>query len=129
MRRTNYGGPFEAERAYSPMVKTTGGSLLWLAGTTGVRDERDKQMGGEFEAQVRQCFRNIEVKLQKTGATLSNLVSMTVFISDPRFGPQFLKLRKEILKDNFLASALITVSGFADPMCLVEIQSVAVVDE
>jgi enamine deaminase RidA (YjgF/YER057c/UK114 family) len=128
MQRTDYGGPFEAERAYSPMVKTVGGAHLWLAGTTGMRDAADRQLGGDFDAQVRQCFRNIEIKLQKAGATLSNLVSMTVFINDPRLGPQFLKLRKEILKDNFPVSALITVSGFADPACMIEIQSVAVTD-
>jgi 2-iminobutanoate/2-iminopropanoate deaminase len=128
MQRTNFAGPFEAERGYSPVVKTVGGAHLWLAGTTGLRDDAGKIVGVDFEAQTRLCFRNIEAKLARAGGKLPDLVTMTVFIKDPRDGPKFLELRKEILKKDFPASALITVSGFADPRVMLEIQSVAVVD-
>ena len=128
MERTYIAGPFETERAYSPVVKTVGGVHLWVAGQTGLRDDGGKFLVGDFEAQVRQCFRNIEQQLAKGGGKLSDLVTMTVFIGDSRNGPRFLELRKEILKGNFPASALITVTGFADPRIMIEIQSVAVVD-
>jgi enamine deaminase RidA (YjgF/YER057c/UK114 family) len=52
---------------------------------------------------------------------------MTVFINDPRHGDRFTQIRKEILKDNFPASALITVTAFARPEILIEIQGVAVI--
>ena len=52
---------------------------------------------------------------------------MTVFINDVRHGDRFTEIRKEIFKDCFPASALITVSGFARPGILIEIQGVAVV--
>ena len=128
MERTHFSGPFETARAYSPVVKTVGGAHLWLAGTTGLRDEAGQLVGRDFEAQVRQCFRNIDATLATAGGKLSDLVTMTVFINDPRHGPRFLELRKEILKKDFPASALITVSGFADPRIMIEIQSVAVVE-
>jgi 2-iminobutanoate/2-iminopropanoate deaminase len=110
------------------MQRTYFGTHLWLAGTTGLRDEHDKVVAIDFDAQTRQCFRNMESKLALGGAKLSDLVTMTVFINDPRHGPRFLQLRKEILKKEFPASALITVSGFADPRILIEIQAVAVID-
>ena len=128
MQRTHIAGPFETERAYSPVVKTVGGAHLWVAGQTGLRDDGGKFLTGDFEGQTRQCFKAIADQLGKGGGTLGDLVTMTVFINDARNGPKFLELRKEILKKDFPASALITVVGFADPRILIEIQSVAVVE-
>jgi enamine deaminase RidA (YjgF/YER057c/UK114 family) len=129
MQRTRFAGPFENERAYSPVVKTVGGAHLWVAGQTGLRSDDGKFLVGDFEAQVRQCFKNIAAQLAKGGGKLTDLVTMTVFINDPRHGTKFLELRKEILQKEFPASALITVTGFADPRILIEIQSVAVVED
>ena len=56
------------------------------------------------------------------------MVTMTVFIADVRYGDRFVQLRREMFaKENFPASALITVSGFARPGMLIEIQGIAVV--
>ncbi|MNC99633.1 hypothetical protein D3C83_179880 [compost metagenome] len=52
---------------------------------------------------------------------------MTVFINDARLGDQFVKIRQETFKECFPASALITVSGFARPGLLLEVQGVAVI--
>ena len=55
---------------------------------------------------------------------------MTVFINDPRNGDRLTQLRKEIFPDgNFPGSALITVSNFAVPGMLIEIQGVAVIGD
>ena len=128
MQREFIAGPFETQRGYSPIVKTTGGTHVWIAGQTGARDENGKPAYGDFEAQTRQTFWNIEMQLAKAGGKLSDLVYMTVFLKDQRHGPRFLELRREILKKDFPVSALITVVGFADPAILLEIQSIAVVD-
>jgi 2-iminobutanoate/2-iminopropanoate deaminase len=122
-------GPFETERGYSPVIKTVGGTHVWVAGQTGHRDAAGKPGNHDIESQTRQCFRNIEAQLAKAGGKLSDLVYMTVFLKDQRHGPKFLELRREILKKDFPVSALITVVGFADPDVLLEIQSIAVVDE
>ena len=52
---------------------------------------------------------------------------MTVFINDNAMGDRFVKIRQEVFKECFPASALITVTGFARPGLLVEVQGVAVV--
>ena len=68
--------------------------------------------------------------LKRSGGSLQNLVTMTVFINDPRNGDQFVKMRHEMFPDRkFPASALITVSNFAQPGILIEIQGVAVITE
>ena len=122
------GTDFQKSRAFSPAVITEGGKTVWLAGQTATVDEHGKDISGNFEAQARTIFALIDKTLRRVGGTVANVVTMTVFINDPRYGDQFVKLRSEIFKDGrFPASALITVSHFARPGMLIEIQAVAVV--
>jgi 2-iminobutanoate/2-iminopropanoate deaminase len=119
---------FQASRAFSPAVITQGGRTVWLAGQTATRDEAGNDISGNFDAQVRTIFSLIDKTLRRTGGTLANLVTMTVFINDPRYGDRFVELRKAFFPDgNYPASALITVSHFARPGMLIEIQGVAVI--
>ena len=119
---------FQASRAFSPAVITQGGRTVWLAGQTATRDEAGNDISGNFDAQVRTIFSLIDKTLRRTGGSLANLVTMTVFINDPRNGDRFIELRKGFFSDgNFPASALITVSHFARSGMLIEIQGVAVI--
>jgi 2-iminobutanoate/2-iminopropanoate deaminase len=116
-------------RAYSPGVITEGGRIVWLAGQTGFRDEQGKEVVG-FEAQTRQAFKGIDAVLKKAGGSLANIVTMTVFINDPRNGDRFVAVRRELFSEgNYPASALITVSNFAAPGMMLEIQAVAVIGD
>jgi enamine deaminase RidA (YjgF/YER057c/UK114 family) len=52
---------------------------------------------------------------------------MTVFIIDPRHGDRFVQIRREFFADGkYPASALLTISNFARPGMVIEIQGVAV---
>ncbi len=112
-------------RAYSHGVRV--GNLLFLAGQTGV-DANRRLAAGDFEAQTRQAFANLQAVLEAAGGSLDNLVTMTVFITDMRYGDEFTRLRGEILKRDFPASALIGVSQLAPHHALLEIQGIAVLD-
>jgi 2-iminobutanoate/2-iminopropanoate deaminase len=83
--------------------------------------------GRYFDAQVRDVFASIEKTLKAQGGTLKDIVTMTVFITDARNGDRFVAIRKEIFKECFPASALITVTGLAVPGLLVEVQGIAVI--
>ena len=108
-------------RAYSRAVVTTGGRTIWLAGQTASATTLD------FEGQVREVFSKLDATIRTAGgAGLRDMVTMTVFINDPRHGDRFVALRKEIFGGNFPGSALITVSHFARPGILVEVQGIAV---
>jgi len=117
-----------AERSgYSAAVVTQGGRTIWLAGMTGAVDATGKSLAGDFEAQVRTTFANIERALQEAGGKLSDLVTMTVFLTDARNHPKMTATRREILGKDFPASASISISHLANPNALIEIQAVAVV--
>lgn len=122
------GTDFQKGRAFSPAVITEGGKTIWLAGQTATVDGMGKDISGNFDAQTRAIFNAIDKTLRSTGGSLANLVTMTVFINDPRHGDSFVKIRNEFFKDGcFPASALLTISQFARPGMLLEIQGVAVI--
>ena len=114
-------------RAYSQAVITAGGRTVWLAGQVGASDASGRSLAGDFDGQVREVFSRLGQTLAEAGGKLGDMVTMTVFITDARYGDRFTQLRKEIFGDNFPASALITVAGLARPEILVEVQGIAVV--
>ena len=110
------------ERAFSRAVITEGGKTIWLAGRTA------SDASANFETQVRDVFASIDKTIRAVGGSgLRDMVTMTVFINDVRLGDQFVKIRQEVFKECFPASALITVTGFARPGLMVEVQGVAVI--
>lgn len=129
MDKSHIKGTWQEDFSFSPAVVTRGGRTVWLAGHTGQKADDGRSLAGDFEAQTRQTFRNIEKTLAQAGAGLADLVSMTVFLIDARYSRVMTDLRKEILKRDFPASAAITAAGFANPDMMIEIQAVAVVPE
>lgn len=117
------------ERAFSRAVATTGGKTVWLAGQTTTVDADGKSLAGDFEGQTREIFRILAERLADFGGSLADIVTMTVYIGDTRYGDQFVELRKQFFdNDRFPSSALITVVGFARPEILLEIKATAVVE-
>jgi len=82
---------------------------VWLAGQTGGN-------AGDFENEDREAFHQIDLTLKRAGGSLADMVTMTVFIKDPRKGDRLTELRREIFLDGRSpGSALIPVSNFAVP--------------
>ena len=109
------------ERAFSRAVTTEGGKVVWLGGQTGSPNLN-------FEGQVREIFAELDKTIKAVGGSgLKDMVTMTVFINDVRLGDRLTEIRKETFKECFPGSALITVSGFARPGILIEIQGMAVI--
>ena len=128
--KTTYLEPSERQkaRAYSPAVITEGGRIVWLAGQLALQDGEGRDIAGDFEAQTRQVFALMDATLRQAGGALADLVTMTVFIKEPRYGDRFVEIRRELFPDGkFPASALITVANFARPGIEIEIQGVAVI--
>jgi enamine deaminase RidA (YjgF/YER057c/UK114 family) len=119
----------QKERAYSPAVKVTGGTTIYLAGYGAFQDEAGKSYAGDFDSQVRLSFDRIRETLEKAGGTLDDIVTMTVFITDMANGTRFTQLRKEFFKEGrYPASALIGIKDLARPEMMIEIQAIAVID-
>jgi len=126
-RRRYIKRPTAQARAYSQAVITEGGRIVWLAGQVAAEDSSGNSLAGDFEGQVREVFARLNRTLEEAGGSLADMVTMTVFITDARYGDRFTELRKETFGDNFPASALITVAGLARPEMLVEVQGIAMI--
>ena len=114
-------------RGYSQAVVTEGGRIIWLAGQVAAENSAGRSLAADFDGQVREVFARLGHTLEEAGGRLSDMVTMTVFITDARLGDRFTQLRCEIFGDNYPASALITVAGLARPEMLVEVQGIAVI--
>jgi len=122
--------PFQLSRAFSPGVITQGGKTVWVAGQTATKDFDGKDIANNFEAQVKQVFGQIDQVLKDAGGSLDNVVQMTVFIKESRYGDRFVEMRKDFFKNgNYPGSALITVTNFARPGIEIEIQAVGVIGD
>jgi len=123
--REVFKGTWQETRAFSPLVRVQGGTTLYVAGVGHPRDAAGKPL--DFEAQVRGAFEDMRATLARAGASLDDIVTMTVFINDMRNGVRFTEIRRDYFKAGYPASALIGVSAFMDPAMLVEIQSIDVI--
>jgi enamine deaminase RidA (YjgF/YER057c/UK114 family) len=126
MNKSFVRGTWQQKRAFSPAVITEGGRMIFIAGHTGQTDDAGKSLAGDFDAQFRQTFRNIEKTLAEAGGTLRDMVTMTVFLGDARYTTRMTELRTELFGNDFPASAAITVQGFAQPEMMIEVQGIAV---
>ena len=121
---------FQLSRAFSPGVVTEGGRIVWVAGQTATRDNQGADIANNFEAQVKQVFSQIDQILKRAGGSLGNVVQMTVFIKESRYGDRFVEMRKDFFQNgNYPGSALITVTNFARPGIEIEIQAVGVIGD
>ena len=70
-------GIWQEQHSYSLGVKTTGKTTIYLAGVGAWEDETGKSLDGDFDGQTRAVFKQIRNTLEKAGATLDDIVTMT----------------------------------------------------
>lgn len=77
-----------------------------------------------YAAQCRQAWANVEAQLRAAGMSLDNLVKVTVFIADRRYGLENREVRRQVLGDRRVAMTVV-VAGIFDAAWLVEIEAIA----
>lgn len=104
------------------------GNTVYVAGQLAL-DKAGKLVGpNDIGAQTRQIFENMKRILQGGGATLRDIVKVTVFVTDIRYREPYGEVRQEFFPANPPASTLVQVSALAIPGALIEIEAVAVID-
>ena len=128
MPRQYITGEQEDSRAYSRSVITHGGTGIWMAGVGGAWDADGKSQAGDFEAQCRTTFANLRASVEVAGGTMDDIVTMTVFITDMRYGDRFVEMRRDYFT-HYPGSALIGIESLARPEMMLEIQAIAVIGD
>jgi enamine deaminase RidA (YjgF/YER057c/UK114 family) len=64
--------------------------------------------------------------MAKAGGSLDDLVTMTVYTTERRWGETFTDMRKEVFKTGYPSSAFMEARKLLTPGALLEIQAIAV---
>ena len=103
------------------------GNTIYLGGKTG-RDEQRNVVEGGFEAQAAKAFENMKLVLEAAGASLNDIVKLTIYFKNVEDSP---KLRG--IRDRFFTPPLPAMTGFQvaslGPGVLLEMDAIAVVED
>jgi len=110
---------------YSPVVKVTHGSFVFVSGLLS-RNQAGEVIGvGDMRAQIAQVGENLRLALASAGATLNDLVRTCTFTTDIDEFFRHPDLRDQIFGPALPTSTTIGVSRLSDPRFLVEIEAFA----
>ncbi len=106
----------------SPGVRV--GELLFISGNVA-NDANGNLVGpGDCEAQTRQVMSNIRTIAQAAGASMSDVVKMTCFLTDVNNYAAYGKVRSETFSNSPPASSTVIVAALVRPEFLVEVEAV-----
>src|SRR4051812_40714956 len=115
--------------SYSQVVEVTASRIIFIAGQTAL--DRDGSLIGknDFAAQAEQVFHNLSFALQASGCTASNLVKLTVFLTDMDNLTSYREARNRFFASVTPPAApavtLVEVSKLYGPDFMIEIEAIA----
>lgn len=113
---------------YSHVVTVEGRRLVFLAGQLS-RDANGNVVGkGDMRAQIVQTCENIKTALAAAGASLTDVVKTTTYVTDIDEFMRHVDVRLEYFGQALPTSTTVEVRKLAQPDLLVEIEVMAVTD-
>jgi reactive intermediate/imine deaminase len=94
---------------YSQAVKT--GLVVFLSGQIGLDPATKDFVGGDFAAQVRQAFSNLEAVARASGGSLANAVKFTLFLTDLARFAEVNAIMAEVVPQPYPARSTIGVAS------------------
>jgi len=115
-----------ADQRYSHAVAFTGRMVI-VSGQVPL-DAQGRLVGQDDPAaQITQVFENLRTALAAAGASMSQVVKLTVFLTDLADLADFRRVRDEFITEQAPpASSLVQVSGLVNPAFRVEVEALAV---
>lgn len=96
---------------FSDAVTVSGpGRVIHVSGNVGFGDD-GKVVSGGMEAESRATLANIEKTLAAAGASMTDVIKISAFITDLDAYPEYAKVRSEVFGDTLPASATVQVAG------------------
>jgi enamine deaminase RidA (YjgF/YER057c/UK114 family) len=80
-----------------------------------------------IEAQAREAFGRVQALLAKAGATMADVVKITLYTTDEHCWMNIKSVREEFLKEPYPAATMPVVKALAAPQFLIEVDVIAVV--
>jgi 2-iminobutanoate/2-iminopropanoate deaminase len=101
-------------------------SIVFVSGQAPISPDGELVGDGDFEAQTRQVFENLQTVLADAGASLDGIVKITVFLTDMSKLRDFGRIKAEFIPGKQPASTALEVSSLARPDMMIEVEAIAV---
>ena len=90
-------------------------------------DDDTKQImhKGDVENQARRCLERIKIALEDAGASMDDLVQLTIYTLDMSRNSEFFAARKEFFPNGGIVTEAVEVSALNEPGALVAMSGVA----
>ena len=102
------------------------GNLLFIAGSTARGTPAEK---GDIAAQTEAILEKFRHILEANGASLSNVVKVTSFVTDLREAPASGEVRRKYFAGAFPASTQVQIAALGTPDLKIEIDAIAVLPD
>lgn len=100
-------------------------SIVFVSGQGPISPDGELVGEGDFEAQTRQVFENLQTVLEAAGASFDAIVRITVYLTDIGKLPDFGRIKAEFIAGGQPASTAIEVSSLALPGMMIEVDAIA----
>ena len=112
---------------YTHVVLAADGRTVYIAGQVAFDSTGALVGAGDFRAQAERVFANLRIALASAGATFSDVVKTTTYVTDVANAAALREVRTKYLDPaRPPANSLIGVARLARPELLLEIEAVAV---
>src|SRR5271169_4107696 len=112
---------------FSHVVEVSGGRTLYVSGLVA-SDPSGKVVGpGDLRAQTKQVFEKLKTVLADSGATIDDVVKVTIFVTDMTDRKAFREVRDSYFLKASPASTFVQVVSLVQPEFMIEMEAVAVV--
>ncbi len=104
------------------------GQMVFVSGQVARGVDGQLVGRGDIRAQTRKTLENLQAVLTEAGATMDDVVKVTVFVTNlSEHFSDIHQVRSEFFKSDYPASTLVEISRLVDPDMLIEIEAIAVV--
>jgi enamine deaminase RidA (YjgF/YER057c/UK114 family) len=125
IKKLSSGAKWESIVGYSRAVKA--GNRILIGGTTAI-DENSNIVGkDDAYTQTKYIFSKIEIYLEQFGASLENVISNRIYVTDISRWEEIGRAHAEFFGKIKPCCTMIEVKGFISPDMLVEIETEAVI--
>jgi enamine deaminase RidA (YjgF/YER057c/UK114 family) len=119
------------QHGFSQAVAASGRRTLYVSGQTAWDADKRLVGGANLAAQARQAFQNVQTAVEAAGGTLTDVVSLRIYIVS--YTPDKSEAVGRALREAFAgpakpAATWIGVTSLADPGFLIEVEATAVLD-
>jgi len=125
VQRFGSGGPYEDVVGYSRVVRA--GAHVWVSGCTAITADGAIAGAGDHYVQAKTALENLERALGQAGASITDVVRTRMYVVDISRSDDVARAHSEVFSEVRPATAMIAVTGFMDPLMLVEIEADAFV--